>query len=1086
MPQKRGGGGLCGCFGGGDEPPSITFGIVDGGDGGMLLHPMEVAEPMPPLDELNIKFAELVDELDLTAEHRERMFDLPPEKKWQIYCSKKREQEDPNSLAWPVYYLDKMKVVMEDIITPTEEEIENRTKLVDSLKTALRTQPMRFVIRFLDLDGLSVLLDFLERMDYETMESPIHTACIGCIKALMNNSLGRANVLAHPTAINTIAQSLSTENVKTKIAVLEILGGVCLVPGGHKKVLDSMCHYQNYSSERTRFQRLVHDLDRSTGRYREEVNLKTAVMSFINAVIKYGAGEDNLEFRIHLRYEFLMLGIQPVIDKMRSLENATLDRHLDFFQLVRNEDERELAKRFDMVHVDVRSANSMFDVIKKKIAHTQAYPNFLSLLQHFLLLPNKGSSIYHWSLVDRLVQQIVLQYEDGMDPDVSPFDINFKDVIEKVINQDIIRQRKAEEKEKECEELKKELERKERELDNKNQEKEDAMSALNAVQEKYERQAIELQEAKRISDHFQAQLAEMKAMLSSGKFTNSSTDDEKVMNVMKGGIVPPPPAPLPPGNVAPPPPPPPGVFGGPPPPPPPGVPGAPPPPGGMLLGMPGKKRNIPKPSNPLKSFNWAKLPETQVKDTIWHDIDDAKVLKIMDLTDFDKEFSAYQRSQADEEDGYVSFKSKKPKELSVIDGRRAQNCVILLSKLKLTNKEISAAVLNMDQGEDLPRDMLEQLLKYVPTTEETSLFKEHDSAIDSMARADRFLYDMSKISHYEQRLKCLYFKKKFQERMNDCKPKVEAVLKASKEVYSSKKLRRLLEIVLAFGNYMNRGARGNASGFKVSSLNKIMDTKSSVHRQLTLLHYLLEMLEKKFPEVYSLEDEIPSVHEAARVNLQELEKDIGQIKLGLKDIEKELEFQKNQAGPPKKGDKFIQVMSDFKTIASVSFSRLTDQLAQAKEKFVKSVKLFGEDTQKSTPEEFFGTFNEFLQSFSEAKVDIENFRKQREMEEKRAKIEAERLANQKKKKKGKGGQPGGPNNGEFDDLISALRTGDVFNDDMTKMQKKRKKSVPQKNLVQRQTNGSNGNGRKSTAEMSRERVGLKPGGAVRDTRTGAF
>ena len=81
--------------------------------------------------------------------------------------------------------------------------------------------------------------------------------------------------------------------------------------------------------------------------------------------------------------------------------------------------------------------------------------------------------------------------------------------------------------------------------------------------------------------------------------------------------------------------------------------------------------------------------------------------------------------------------------------------------------------------------------------------------------------------------------------MSECKPKVEAILRASKETYSSKKLRRLLEIVLAFGNYMNRGARGNASGFKVSSLNKIMDTKSSLHRQVTLLHYLLEMLETK-------------------------------------------------------------------------------------------------------------------------------------------------------------------------------------------------------------------------------------------------
>jgi dishevelled associated activator of morphogenesis len=61
-------------------------------------------------------------------------------------------------------------------------------------------------------------------------------------------------VLAHPTGINTIAQSLSTENIKTKVAVLEILGAVCLVPGGHRKVLEAMLQYQKFASERTRFQ----------------------------------------------------------------------------------------------------------------------------------------------------------------------------------------------------------------------------------------------------------------------------------------------------------------------------------------------------------------------------------------------------------------------------------------------------------------------------------------------------------------------------------------------------------------------------------------------------------------------------------------------------------------------------------------------------------------------------------------------------------------------------------------------------------------------------------------------------------------
>jgi hypothetical protein len=41
-------------------------------------------------------------------------------------------------------------------------------------------------------------------------------------------------MLAHPTGVNTIAQSLSSENLKTKTAVLEILGAMCLVPGGHR------------------------------------------------------------------------------------------------------------------------------------------------------------------------------------------------------------------------------------------------------------------------------------------------------------------------------------------------------------------------------------------------------------------------------------------------------------------------------------------------------------------------------------------------------------------------------------------------------------------------------------------------------------------------------------------------------------------------------------------------------------------------------------------------------------------------------------------------------------------------------------
>lgn len=125
------------------------------------------------------------------------------------------------------------------------------------------------------------------------------------------------------------------------------------------------------------------------GSYQDNLNLKTAIMSFINAILNYGPGQENLEFRLHLRYEFLMLGIQPVIDKLRKLENETLDRHLDFFEMVRAEDEKELARKFNEEHVDTKSASSMFDLIRRKLSHSPAYPHLLSLLEHMLLLPCK-------------------------------------------------------------------------------------------------------------------------------------------------------------------------------------------------------------------------------------------------------------------------------------------------------------------------------------------------------------------------------------------------------------------------------------------------------------------------------------------------------------------------------------------------------------------------------------------------------------------------------------------------------------------------------------------------------------------------
>ncbi|UYV69040.1 DAAM2 [Cordylochernes scorpioides] len=799
MPHR--GGGWCGCLKS-REPPEITYEVVGEGVVSLQPHPLTPYPAPPPSGA-----AQLHEELDLTGDKKEALFNLPPEKKWQLYLSKKMEGADHN----PEFYIEK---VNEMASLPYSEEEAERVKLIDNLKTALRTQPNSFVTRFLDQDGLPAILNFLNKMDYETGQSAIHTSLIGSLKALMNNSSGRGHVLAHPTAIRTIAQSLRPPtSARTRTAALEILGAVCLVPGGHRRVLEAML---DLPGERTRFQSLVPELTTP--------DLQTPVLAFFNAVLNYGPGTDRLEFRLHLRYELLMLGIQPLLDELRgSRHSPLLDRHLDIFEMVRNEDEKELARRFDMVHVDTKSLSAMFEAVRKKLCHTAAYPHLMSIMHHLLLLPvNYGASPHHWLLVDRCIQQIVLQGPGKDDPDLAPLDIDVRELVKLLATEEEVRtaRDRASALEEENAELTSQLSKKDHELEKLAQEKEDFMNSLNKLKTRLEKETLgHLEAVQKVAD-LEYRLADVTRLLETERKSKleAFVKSGSVSDDVKAEIVPPPPPP----SIAPPPPPlPPGP--GPPPPPPPGPGNSPskfPSLAGKLAAL---KREVPQPSTLLKSFNWAKLPESKLEGTLWEDLGDPRLYKDINLLDLDRAFSAYQRQASQQCNGGstgggggsvedllqqpasntgslrgVSHANRAPRELSVIDGRRAQNCTILLSKLRMTNEDICRAILSMDHPrEQLPKDMVEQLLKFVPSAEEKALLEEHSMEIESMARADRFLFEISRIVHYEQRIKTLYYKKKFQERISDCKPKI---MGRSPMDYSSK--RRPCRICL------NRGHAG--------------------------------------------------------------------------------------------------------------------------------------------------------------------------------------------------------------------------------------------------------------------------------------
>lgn len=146
-----------------------------------------------------------------------------------------------------------------------------------------------------------------------------------------------------------------------------------------------------------------------------------------------------------------------------------------------------------------------------------------------------------------------------------------------------------------------------------------------------------------------------------------------------------------------------------------------------------------------------------------------------------------------------------------------------------------------------------------------------------------------RVPHYEQRLRSLHYKKKFAASIAELTPRMRAVLEASRQVARSRRLRKLLELVLALGNYVNRGnARGNACGFRLASLNRLVDTKSSYSKGTTLLHYLVQILEARFREVLDIEEDMPHVRTAARVSMADLQKEVANLKNGLQDVQREI------------------------------------------------------------------------------------------------------------------------------------------------------------------------------------------------------
>ena len=123
-------------------------------------------------------------------------------------------------------------------------------------------------------------------------------------------------------------------------------------------------------------------------------------MSFINAVICGGPGVD-WEFRMHMRWEFIQLGLIQLIDvnhqtiqiqlifeqKIGSIENELLQTQIDVWIAGLETDEGRCFSRLELNPFNLDDCESVSKHLTSVMKLTSSEQSYASILRHLTLLP---------------------------------------------------------------------------------------------------------------------------------------------------------------------------------------------------------------------------------------------------------------------------------------------------------------------------------------------------------------------------------------------------------------------------------------------------------------------------------------------------------------------------------------------------------------------------------------------------------------------------------------------------------------------------------------------------------------------------
>lgn len=234
---------------------------------------------------------------------------------------------------------------------------------------------------------------------------------------------------------------------------------------------------------------------------------------------------------------------------------------------------------------------------------------------------------------------------------------------------------------------------------------------------------------------------------------------------------------------------------------------------------------------------------------------------------------------------------------------------------------------------------------------------------------------MYRMYRYENRIQCMLVRVQFWEKFDQLEKNMTVVLNASDALKNSLSLKQLLCLILVLGNFMNAASlQGGAFGMRISSINKLIDTKANV-TSITLLHVLTGVIKRQFPQLLEFLDDLKDIEQAARVtaSLNDMVQQYTEMRKDLKELDLELgtKWQPEDV-ELEEGDRFLEVMTTYKENASSRFQDLQTLYINMDAKYKDVMTYYGENPKVMRPDDFFGTFARFVVTWKVTK-DIQCF-----------------------------------------------------------------------------------------------------------------